>query len=89
MARGGVDLGKEVEEKLHEFITYLKQKKSVDCLSLHMEAPNYTVYGATCATMCCSPHSSYDVAKRTILLLREVCSKTRWYSARYRHTHMQ
>ena len=43
MARGGVDLGKEVEEKLHEFITYLKQKKSVDCLSLRMEAPNYAV----------------------------------------------
>ena len=80
MARGGVDLGKEVEEKLHEFITYLKQKKSVDCLPLRMDR-------ATCTTiLCCSPHSSYDVAKRTILLLREVCSKTRWYSARYLYT---
>ena len=25
--KGRSDLGKEVEEKLHEFITYLKQKK--------------------------------------------------------------
>ena len=27
--KGRPDLGKEVEEKLHEFITYLKQKKCV------------------------------------------------------------
>lgn len=33
----------------------------------------------------CSPHSSYDVARRTVLLLREVCSRTRWANARYLH----
>ncbi len=26
-------------------------------------------------------HSSYDVAKRTVLLMREICSKTKWASA--------
>jgi len=34
--------------------------------------------------MCCSRlHSSYDVARRTVLLMREICSKTRWANARW------
>ena len=28
-------------------------------------------------------HSSYDVARRTVLLMREICSKTRYSTARY------
>lgn len=28
-------------------------------------------------------HSSYDVARRTVLLMREICSKTRWANAVY------
>lgn len=62
MAKGRTDAEKEVDEKLYEFITYLKQK---------------------------NPHSSYDVAKRTVLLMREICSKTRWFTARDLITHIR
>ena len=32
--------------------------------------------------LCCSVHSSYDVARKTVLLMREICSKTKWSTAK-------
>jgi len=52
---------------------------------LHASVPTYAK-PVRCALSVCSPHSSYDVARRTVLLLREVCSKTRWANARYMYT---
>ena len=41
-----------------------------------------TPYTLTCIHPC-SVHSSYDVARKTVLLLREICSKTKWSTAKW------
>ncbi len=78
MSRGHQqELDKELTEKVDGFVTYLKQKKCVRDATGHVIPSVIQLVGFFLRL-----HSSYDIAKRTVLLMREICSRTRYTSAR-------
>lgn len=66
-----VDPENEISEKVEGLITYLKQERyslMIIFLLIPTSPPSKI-------------HSSYDVARRTVLLMRDICAKTRWANA--------
>lgn len=66
----------QISEKVEALITYLKQKKwAFKILFL------FNAHSMSTLSFFSRLHSSYDVARRTVLLMREICAKTRWANA--------
>ena len=60
-------------------MSYLLPKRPSQCERLNFVRSKLTNLFAMYSRL----HSSYDVARRTVLLMREICSKTRWANAVY------
>lgn len=70
----------QISEKVEALITYLKQKKWAFKILFLFNAHSITDSMSTLSFFS-RLHSSYDVARRTVLLMREICAKTRWANA--------